>query len=149
MDATIRFVSLPTLLAVMGAACRNAADPATCLGSTAAFSPTTPNFVAAVSQITIERGPTPAGFYEVQYDLWLARPPATSPDVGVMLADTGSNPTPVFERARDGTLTPSRACAIKVGDTLDVWHTWRWALGAAEAPPGDTAFEATQIVIHR
>jgi len=139
------------VLATMGAACHNAtgADPKTCLGSTAAFSQTTPNFVAPVSNITVERGWTPAGFYMVQYDLFLARPPATTPDVGVMLSDTGPNPTPVFERAANGTLTPSTVCAIKVGDVVDVWHTAFWALGSAEAPPGDTAFEAVQVVIHR
>jgi hypothetical protein len=139
------------VLAGMGAACHNAtgADPKTCLGSTATFSPTTPDFVAPVSNVTIERGWTPAGFYMVQYDLFLARPPATTPDVGVMLSDTGSNPTPVFERAANGTLTPSTVCAIKVGNVLDVWHTGFWALGSAEAPPGDTAFEAVQVVIHR
>jgi hypothetical protein len=102
-----------------------------------------------VSSITIERGWTPAGFYLVQYDLFLTRAPATNPNVGVVLADTLPHPTPVFERAGDGTLTPSTACAIKVGDVLDVWHTGNWALGAAQAPPGDTAFEAAQIVIHR
>jgi hypothetical protein len=139
------------VLAAMGVACHNAtgADPKTCLGSTATFSPTTPDFVAPVSNITIERGWTPAGFYMVQYDLFLARPPATAPDVGVMLSDTGPNPTPVFERAADGTLSPSTVCSIKVGDVLDVWHTRFWALGSAEAPPGDTAFEAVQVVIHR
>ena len=139
---------LSALGATFGVACKNAVDPRPCLGSTAAFSSTVPNFVATVSQVTVERGWTPAGFYMVQYDLWLARPPATTPDVGVVLSDTGSNPTPVFERAADGSVTPSRACAIKVGDAVDVWHTFRWALGSAEAPPGDTAFEATQIVIH-
>jgi hypothetical protein len=138
------------VLAAMGAACNNATgDPPSCLGSTATFSPTAPNFVAPVSNITIERGWTPGGFYEVQYDLFLARPPATTPDVGVMLSDTGPHPTPVFERAGDGSVTPSTACAIKVGDVLDVWHTGHWALGSAEAPPGDTAFEGAQIVIHR
>jgi len=128
---------------------RRGIGPKTCLGSTATFSPTTPDFVAPVSNVTIERGWTPAGFYMVQYDLFLARPPATTPDVGVMLSDTGSNPTPVFERAANGTLTPSTVCAIKVGNVLDVWHTGFWALGSAEAPPGDTAFEAVQVVIHR
>ncbi len=135
----------------MGAACKNATGlhPQTCLGSTATFSPTAPNFVASVANITIERGWAPSGFYLVQYDLFLARPPATTPDVGIVLSDTGPHPTPVYERATDGTLSPSTACAIKVGDVLDVWHTGFWVFGSAQAPPGDTAFEAVQIVIHR
>ncbi len=114
------------LFAAIGAACSNATAPLTCLGSTAAFSATAPDFVAPVSKITIERGWTPAGFYEVQYDLWLTRPPGTTPNVGVVLSDTGPNVTPVFQRTGNGTPTATTVCSIKVGDTLDVWHSATW-----------------------
>jgi hypothetical protein len=128
--------------------CQSATSPRPCLGSTAAFSPGIPDFVATVSRITVERGWTPAGFYEVQYNLWLTRPPAAQANVGVILSDTTPAPTPVFARA-NGAITSSFVCAIQLGDTVDVWHTANWALGAAQAPPGDTAFEARQLLIHR
>jgi|SRR2546430_11467838 len=141
---------LPVMALVIGLACNNAAGPRTCRGSTAAlFLTTVPDFVAPVSQIRIERGWTPAGFYEVQHNLWLTRPPATAPNVGVVLSDTGPTPTPVFARARDGTVSPTAVCTINVGDTVEVWHTAQWVLGSAEAPPGDTAFEALQVIVHR
>jgi hypothetical protein len=108
-----------------------------------------PNFVAPVSKIIVERGWTPAGFYEVQYNFWLTRPPATGPNVGIVLSDTNPDPTPVFARGRDGTVSPTTVCTINVGDTLEVWHAGRWALGSAEAPPGDTAFEAVQVIVRR
>ena len=141
-------------LAVMGLgiglACKDGTTPRTCMGSSdVVFLTTVPNFVAPVSEIRVERGWTPAGFYEVQYNLWLTRPPATVPNVGVILSDTAPHPTPVFARAGDGTVSPTTVCTINVGDTVEVWHTGRWALGSAEAPPGDTAFEAVQVIVHR
>lgn len=140
MRSIVEVLVLPGL----GAACKNAAGPQTCGGSTATYSSTAPNFLATVSQVTFESGWTPAGFYLRQYDLWLARPPATTPDAGLVLIES----IPVFERAQDGTLTRTTACAINVGDILDVWYRG-WALGAVQAPPGDTTYFATQVVIHR
>ena len=102
-----------------------------------------------MSQIRIERGWTPAGFYEVQYNLWLRRPPGTVANVGIVLSDTTPDPTPVFERARNGAVGPTTVCTIKVGDTVEVWHNDHWSLGSAEAPPGDTAFEALQVIVRR
>jgi hypothetical protein len=141
---------LASVALVSSLACKNAASSGTCMGSTElVYLTTAPNFVAPVSEIRVERGWTPAGFYEVQYNLWLTRSPATAPDVGVTLSDTTPAPTPVFARGRNGTVSPTTVCTINVGDTVEVWHTGRWALGSAEAPPGDTAFEAVQVIVHR
>jgi hypothetical protein len=134
----------------MGLACKNPSGPQTCLGSTQTlFLTSVPDFVAPVSEIKIERGWTPAGFYEVQYNLWLRRPPGTVANVGVVLSDTTPDPTPVFARAPNGAVSPTTVCTLKVGDTVEVWHTGQWALGSAEAPPGDTAFEAVQVIVRR
>jgi len=139
-----------SLIALVGVSCDNTSGPHTCLGSAEqVYLTTVPNFVATVSQIRVERGWTPAGFYEVQYNLWLTRPPSTAPNVGVVLSDTNPDPTPVWARARDGTVSSTTVCTISVGDTVEVWHTGHWVLGSAEAPPGDTAFEAMQVIVHR
>jgi len=127
----------------LGAACNSPADQPPCLVTTALFSSTAPNFVGTTSKVTYESGPAPAGSNQAQYDLWLAVLPGTKPNVGVLL----KNSTPVFERVQNGTVTPSSACAIKTGDVLEVSHDFRWAFGAVEAPPGDTLYFATQIVI--
>lgn len=139
-----------SLLALVGVACNNASSPQTCFGSPQqVYLTTVPNFVAPVSLIRVERGWTPAGFYEVQYNLWLTRAPGTAPNVGLVLSDTTPNPTPVFARAQNGTVSPTTVCTIRIGDTVEVWHTGRWVLVSAEAPPGDTAFEAVQVIVHR
>jgi hypothetical protein len=140
----MRLIAPSLLLLVLGAACKNAADPPSCGGSPASFSSTTPNFSATVSQVTHETGLSPEGPMN-QYALWLAVSPATTSTAGVVLLPS----TPVFQRWPDGSLTPTTACAISVGDQLDVWHDWRWAYGAAEAPPGDTLYFGTQVVVHR
>jgi len=105
----------------MGLACKNPSGPQTCLGSTQAlFLTSVPDFVAPVSEIKIERGWTPAGFNEVQYNLWLRRPPGTVANVGVVLSDTTPDPTPVFARAPNGAVSPTTVCTLKVGDTVEV-----------------------------
>jgi len=95
--------------------------------------------------VTYESGPGPAGSNVSQYDLWVTVLPGTTPDAGVLLKDS----TPVFELSKAGTVAPSSACAIKTGDLLEVSHDFRRAFGAVEAPPGDTLYFATQIVIRR
>jgi len=52
------------LIAAISAACNNSAGPdaGNCAPAPGTFSPTAPDFVATVSQITYESGHTPAGF---------------------------------------------------------------------------------------
>jgi len=135
------------LIAAISAACNNSAGPdaGNCAPAPGTFSPTAPDFVATVSQIMYESGHTPAGFDMSQYAVWLTVPPHMSPNAGVIL----SRSTPVFERPLTGGVRPTAACTIHVGDMLEVWHDWRWALGAAEAPPGDTLYFPTQILVRR
>lgn len=114
-----------------------------CGVSTATFSSTAPNFVAKVSRVLVESGSTPEGNHS-QVDVWLMVLPASSLNAGMILTAS----TPVFERATSGTITPTTACP-RFGDTVEVWHDFRWSLGAVEAPPGDTLYFPTQIVIHR
>jgi len=135
------------LIAAISAACNNSAGPGPgdCSPAPGTFSPTAPDFVATVSQITYESGHSPAGFDLAQYAVWLIVPPNTSPNAGVILGRS----TPVFERPLTDGVRPTAACTIHVGDMLEVWHDWRWALGAAEAPPGDTLYVPTQILVRR
>lgn len=133
------------VVAALSAGCNNAADPGNCFQATGAFSSTTPDFVAVVSQITYESGPTPAGIEMAQYAVWLTVSPYTSPNAGVLLARS----TPVFTPAVSGGLRLTAACTIHVGDMLEVWHDNQWALGTVEAPPGDTLYFPTQVVVRR
>ena len=133
-----------TTLAI-SAACNNAAAPVNCFQATATFSPTAPDFVATVSKVTYESGPTPAGFEMAQYAVWLTVSPHAVPNAGVVL----SRATPVFERALTGGVRSTAACTINAGDMLEVWHDHKWALGAVEAPPGDTLYFPTQVVKRR
>ena len=141
MRATVAYVS--ALMAASGLGCNNATSLPSCASSSPTFSNTVPNFVATVSQVTRETGLSPEGPMD-QYVLWLAVAPDTVPTAGLLVLPS----TPVFGRAADGRLIASAACAIKVGDHLDVWRDSRWAFGAAEAPPGDTLYFGTQLVVH-
>jgi hypothetical protein len=141
MRATV--ISLFALFAAIGAACRNATDPVTCGASAAQFKDTVASFAATVTQVTHETGLSPEGPMN-QYAVWVAVSPGTTPSAGLLVLPS----TPVFTRA-NGRVAVSAACAINAGDQLDVWRDWRWAFGAAEAPPGDTLYFATQVVIRR
>lgn len=131
--------------AVISAACSDTTAPANCFRTTASFAATTPDFVARVSQVTYESGATPAGGQMSQFAVWLTVAPHTDPNAGIILSRT----TPVFERVGTGAVRPAAACTVNVGDMLEVWHDFRWAVGAAEAPPGDTLYFPTKIVIRR
>jgi len=133
------------LLAVTSVACTNPAAPVNCFQATSTFASTPPDFVARVSKITYENGPAPSGFDMAQFAVWVTVSPHTSPNAGIVL----SRSTPVFERLLNGTARTTAACTIHVGDRLDVWHDKHWALGAVEAPPGDTLYFPTQILIRR
>jgi hypothetical protein len=81
-----------------------------------------------------------------QYELWVAIPPSTTANAGVLVGTS----TPVFIRSSNGTLTPAGGCAITMGDALDVWHDGEAVFGdILQAPPGDTAYFSTQVVIRR
>jgi hypothetical protein len=143
-----RYVIVAPALAVVAAisaACSDATAPANCFQGTASFSPTAPDFVARVAQVKYESGATPAGGQMSQFAVWLTVAPHTDPNAGIVLSRT----TPVFERVGTGAVRPAAACTVHIGDMLEVWHDFRWALGAAEAPPGDTLYFPTQIVIRR
>ena len=133
------------VVTAISAACKDTTAPANCFQGTASFSATAPDFVARVSQVTYESGATPAGGQMSQFAVWLTVAPHTDPNAGIVLGRT----TPVFERVGTGVVHPAAACTVTVGETLEVWHDFRWALGAAEAPPGDTLYFPTQIVIRR
>jgi hypothetical protein len=141
----VSLVKVGYIAALAGFACSEPTAPANCFQATASFSPTTPDFVARVSQVTYESGATPAGGEMSQFAVWLAVAPHTDPNAGIILFRS----TPVFERVGTGAVRPAAACSVNVGDMLEVWHDFRWAFGAAEAPPGDTLYFPTQIVIRR
>ena len=134
-----------SFVAAISAGCNNATAPVNCFQAAGRFSPTAPDFVATVSKITYESGPSPAGVEMAQYAVWLTVSPHTSPNAGVLL----SRRTPVFEQALTGGVRSTAACTINVGDMLQVCHDEKWALGAVEAPPGDTLYFPTQIFIRR
>jgi len=131
---------------VISAACMEPAAPVNCFQASGTFATTTPNFIGTVSKITYESGSTPSGVEMAQFAVWLTVSPHTSPNAGILL----SRRTPVFERSLlTGNPGTTAACTINVGDRLDVWHDSKWALGTVEAPPGDTLYFPTQILIRR
>ena len=146
MRATIA-VAACVLLAVTSSSCADATDTtsASCSQTTANPATVAPKFAAVVSKVIFQSGPTPAGYSISQYDLWVIGPPSTTANAGVLVGEA----TPVFIRTSNGALTPAGGCAIAMGDALDVWHDGTLVVGSAQAPPGDTAFFATQVVIHR
>ena len=139
----------PTLVLLVAAtflACDNPVAPiGPCETSPTLFSSIPPAFVAVVVRIDYEDGPTPAGFVLSQYVLWLTIAPATRPNAGVVLG----RGVPIFVRSGAGTAAGATACAIKVGDRVEVLHDQSIGYGAVEAPPGAPVYSGTQLVILR
>jgi hypothetical protein len=105
---------------------------------------TPPNFSATVLNVRFEGGNGPGGPYS-QYDVWVAIPPASTANAGVVVATSD----PVFARGREGRLTAAHASDIEVGSTIEVWHLRGPGYGAVQGPPGGPTFGGDQIVIVR
>ena len=107
-----------------------------------------PDFSAAVSKVWYEGGNGPGGPY-AQYNVWLAIPPASTTNAGVVVATSA----PVFVQSASGRLTVAEAGDIKVGSTIQVWHDRSLTygaignVGAVQGPPGAPTYSGVQIVI--
>jgi hypothetical protein len=127
-------------LAIVGAlllGCSSATEPVSPRFSTA------PAFSATVTMAERESGLGPAGAYN-QVDVWLAIPPGTDPNAGIIVPDA----TPVYV-ASGASFYASSAGAIKVGDRVQVWYDDGPVYGAVQSPPGSPAYRAAQVVIVR
>ena len=134
-----RFRTMLSLLLTAGAAaCQSATAPDTSLPL-----PGAPDLVAFVSRTAHESGPTPAG-YVSQYAVWVAVPPSTAADAGVVVGAS----TPVF-LSRHGVLARTTGASISIGDSIQVWHDASVAYGAVQAPPGAPCYTGTQVLILR
>jgi hypothetical protein len=130
---------LPLLLASGAAACDSATAPATSLVLLRA-----PDFGALVIQTTYQSFFAPSGFWVEQYAVWVAIPPSTTANAGVVVAVS----RPVFV-SKDGVLARATADSISVGDSIQVWHDHRVGYGAVQAPPDSPCYSARQVLIVR
>lgn len=106
---------------------------------------TEPSFNAVVTQITHDTAFAPAGFQLDQYELFVARGPATTANAGLILG-----PHATAFRSINGSLRSVPRATIVVGDTLSVWaDTMRATYNSVQAPDGAPAYITDQIVIHR
>jgi hypothetical protein len=139
-------LALCCLAAAAAPACGNPAAPlGPCEISSTPFSPAPPGIVAVVSRIDYESGPVPAGFMLSQYVLWLTVPLGTTPNAGVTL---GAG-TPIFLRTGARAAVATTACAIRLGDRVELLHDQSVGYGAVQAPPGAPVYSGTQLVILR
>lgn len=102
---------------------------------------TAPDFTARVVIATHEQMVSPEGPVS-QYDLFVAIPPSDTANAGVVIPES----MPVFE-AVSGQYVSTTAATIRVGQTIQVWHDFRVAYGAVQAPPGAPVYVPTQVVV--
>lgn len=131
------------MLSLAGAASAACDDPQHCFAADSAFVSTPSNFIGTVGKVVYEDGQSPAGSDISQFALWIAVPPNTEPNAAILIGRS----TPVFQPGFNGHPRSSAACLIAVGDRVEVWHNNQWALGAAEAPPGDTLYLPFQVLV--
>jgi hypothetical protein len=139
MRRSIRLRSLLSVLMVATAGCSSPteAPPVPEITSGA-------DFAATVTRADYESAYGPNGYYE-QFNLWVAIPPSTQPNAGVIVPMD----IPVYRR-RNGELERAVAADIRAGDRVEVWRDpVRVAYGAVQAPAGSPAYLGTQIVIVR
>jgi len=104
-----------------------------------------PDMIGVVASSTyLGGGATPGGIVTPSYDIWIAVPPSTQANAGVVYAAAA----PVY-LSLDGRISRDTAADIRSGDTLEVWHSGLWAYGSSQAPPGDTAYQGTLGLIVR
>lgn len=134
---------MAAVLPLAGAASAACDDPHHCFTADSVFVSTPSSFIGTVVKVVYEAGQSPAGSDISQFAFWIAVPPNTEPNAAILVGRT----TPVFQPGFSGHARASAACLIGVGDRVEVWHDNRWALGAAEAPPGDTLYLPFQVLV--
>ncbi len=131
-------------LVVLLAACRDITRPG-CAPTGAAPLATPLSFVADVDSARFS--PlivTPAGGTMAEYAFWVTVRPKATPDTWLYTRPA----TPVFARTSLG-LEPTAACAVNVGDVLEVWRD-STDYGYADGPSGRTwSYYPTQLIIRR
>lgn len=103
---------------------------------------TPPDLIGVVQQITHDTSFAPAGFQLDQYEIFIAIPPATAANAGVILG-----PHTTAFRSHQGLTRAVDRAAIAVGDTLRIWVDGAPAFGSVQAPPGAPAYIAAQVVL--
>ena len=128
------------LIATLALGCSDAAT-----SSSSGTPPLTsvPDFAAVVTQVSHNVGIAPGGHLD-QYELFVAVPPATQANAGLILGRSSS----VYRQTAAGTYV-TQPSAVVVGQTLDVWLASGPAYGSVEAPPGSPAYFVKQVVIRR